>query len=183
MAVDSIVVGRYADALFGRALKEGALEPLAREVARVVQFLRGHGRLMEFFEAPNIPRSAKRRLIETTLAESESSQLDEFFLLLIDKGRIDHLIPILERLLVLEEEHRGFFVAEIVTAAELDEGQRAEMRRTLEAHTGHQLDITFTVDPEILGGVIFRHRDDLIDSSLRSGLNEIVAELRGVRVH
>jgi F-type H+-transporting ATPase subunit delta len=183
MAIDSIVVERYAEALFGRALKEGVLEPLAREVGRVVPFLRSNERLMEFLEAPNIPRSAKRGLIEKTLTGTESSQLDEFCLLLIEKGRVDHLIPILERFLVLEEEHRGFFNAEIITATEVDENMRSQMRSTLEAHTGHQLDITFTVDPEILGGVIFRHRDDLIDTSLRSELNEIGTELREVRVH
>lgn len=183
MAIEPIVVERYAEALFGRALKEGQLETLAHEVTQLVPALKGNERLREFFESPNIKRSAKRTMIEKTLAHSESSQLDEFAHLLLDKGRIDHFVPILERLLILEEEHRGLFNAEIVTACDLSAQERDRMQATLDRHTGHQLDITFRVDPSILGGVVFRHRDEMIDTSLRGYLNEIRASLKDVRVH
>ncbi|MBN1475934.1 ATP synthase F1 subunit delta [Candidatus Sumerlaeota bacterium] len=183
MAIDPIVVQRYAQALFQRALDEGALELLAQEVIEILPALRGNERLRDFFESPNIPKRAKRALIERTLAATEASQLDEFAHLLLDRGRIDHFVPCLDLFITLEEEHRGFFNAEVVTAVELSQERRVEMLEVLERHTGHQLDLTFTIDPRILGGVVFRHRDELIDTSLRTGLAEIGAELKDVRVH
>ncbi len=183
MAFEPLVAQRYAEALFNRALGEGVLEALAREVQMLLPALVGNAGLREFFESPNIPRREKRRLIERTLAESESSQLDELMLLMLGRGRIDHLVPTLQHFLVIEEEHRGFFNAEVATATALGADQREALSGALERHTGHHLDITFTVDPDILGGVVFRHRDDLIDSSLRSGIEELGAELSAVRVH
>jgi F-type H+-transporting ATPase subunit delta len=145
--------------------------------------LRGISGLKAFFEAPQIPKSRKRALIDKTFAQSEASQLDEFALLLLDRGRMDHFQPCLERFLELEEEHRGVFPASVTTAVALDDGQRETMRAALQAHTGHTLDIVFQVEPRLIGGVVFRHRDEMLDSSLRSGLQSIRAGISQVRVH
>jgi F-type H+-transporting ATPase subunit delta len=183
MATDPVVVERYADALFGRAVKEGQLQALADEIRELLPILRGISGLRGFMEAPQIPRERKRALIEKTVARTEASQLDEFALLLIDKGRIDHFGPILERFLVMEEEHRGVFPADVTSAVILDDAQRTVIQRALEAHTGHTLDITFHVDPRVIGGVVFRHRDELLDTTLRTGIDEIGASIGAVRVH
>lgn len=182
MAVDLNVAQRYAAALFRRALREGVLGALAEE-ARALLSLGRDENLRRFMEAPQISVAKKRALVEKALAGSISSQLDEFILLLIDKGRIDHLQDALEMFLAMEEEHRGVFPAEVVTATPLDEDERQALQRALEAHTGHKLKIAFTVDPDVLGGVVFHHRDELLDTSLRSGLRGLRDQIAQVRVH
>ena len=62
MAIDPVVVERYAEALFGRAAREGVLEALAREVTQLLPTLKGNERLREFLESPNITASRKRGL-------------------------------------------------------------------------------------------------------------------------
>jgi F-type H+-transporting ATPase subunit delta len=183
MAFDINVAQRYATALFGRADKENLLQPLAAEVRAMLPLVRENAGLRRFLESPAVRQQDKRALIEKTFAKSISSELDEFILLLIDKGRIDHLTSALDIFLEMEEEHRGIFPADVTTAEPLDEDQREALRRMLERRTRHALNITFHIDPRVLGGVIFRHLDELLDTSLRSALDGLRSQLAEVRVH
>lgn len=183
MAIEPIAVERYAEAVFNRAQKEGVLEALEAEVRAILPILGKNRDLPAFFGSPRIKRRDKRAMIEKVFAGSEATQLDELALLLLDKGRLDHFGAILRQFLVLCQEARGEFPASVTTARDLTDEERGRMQTALERHTGHRLSIDFRVDPETLGGVVFRHRDEMIDTSLRSGLRALRERMARVRVH
>ena len=183
MALEPIAIERYAEAVFNRARKEGQLEALEAEVNAILPILGKSRDLPAFFGSPRIKRRDKRALIEKVFAGSVATQLDELALLLLDKGRLDHFGAILRRFLVLCQEERGEFPASVTTSGALSDEERNRMQAALERHTGHRLSIEFRVDPEILGGVVFRHRDEMIDTSLRSGLRALRDRMASVRVH
>lgn len=182
--LDPVVTSRYAEALFNRAQRQGLLDTLEGEARALLGLAESESApLQRFLASPRIPREKKREIIEKTLSLTEASHLDELALLLLDKGRIRHFRPVLQQFVEMVEAHRGHFRADIATAVDLDDGQRQALRHALEAHTGHRLELTFRTDPALLGGVVFRHRDELLDTSLRSSLDEIGDALSAVRVH
>lgn len=183
MAIEPIAVERYAEAVFNRARKEGKLEALEAEVTAILPVLGKSRDLPTFFGSPRIKRRDKRALIEKVFAGSEATQLDELALLLLDKGRLDHFRAILGQFLVLCQEARGEFSASVTASRPLSDEERSRMQTALERYTGHRLSIDFRIDPEILGGVVFRHRDEMIDTSLRSGLRALRDRMASVRVH
>lgn len=183
MHSDLIAAGRYAEALFRLAQKQGLLAQVAREVEQLLPLLAPAAPLRAFLENPQIATGKKRDLVNRTLQSSLSSMLDEFVLLMIDKNRVLELEPALCRFLTLVEEHEGIFPAQLTTAVPLREAEQALLQRTLEAHTGVRLRIHYEVDPRIIGGAVFRYRDELIDGSIRGGLDAIRARLKPLKVY
>lgn len=183
MTLDLTVARRYAQALFNLSQKQGITAELEELARRTLPLTAPHAPLAKFLQAPHIAKSKKRDLVQKVIADKIPTLLDEFILLLIDRGRADHLHQALLDFVRFAEESRDVYPAEVATAVPLTDEQRQRLQDVLQAHTGHTLAIEFCVEPSLLGGVVFRYRDELIDGSIRGSLKEIGALLRPLRVH
>lgn len=183
MEIDPIVVSRYAVALFRHAQRHAELDRLEQTVQAMLPLLAAGSSLRTFLETPLIPKQRKKDLIERLIAQSATPIPGRFILVLLERNRVDHLAACLRRFIELVQESKGIYPARVTTAVELDPDQRGELQRVLETHTGRTLALEFAVDPGLLGGVIFRHGDEQIDTSLRGRLNEIRARIKPLKVH
>jgi F-type H+-transporting ATPase subunit delta len=93
--------------------------------------------------------------------------------LMLVRRRIEHLVPALEELHELILHDRGERPASVTTAVPMDERQRGELTAVLEKLTGFRLSVRWRVEPEIIGGVVARCEDLLIDHSVRTRLDRI----------
>ena len=80
-----------------------------------------------------------------------------------------------------EREQRELSIT-VTTAIEIDDAKAADLGKRLEAATGQRVTIDRRVDPAILGGIILRMRDRLVDASVRTQLDELRRSLRSVRI-
>jgi F-type H+-transporting ATPase subunit delta len=173
MKIEPDVVTAYALAVFNAAKEKGLLDRIEPEALEVVRIFRGNRRLRLALEAPNVRDQDKLALIDKAFAGRVDDVLLRLMRLMLVRRRIEHLVPALEELHELILHDRGERPASVTTAVPMDERQRGELTAVLEKLTGFRLSVRWRVEPEIIGGVVARCEDLLIDHSVRTRLDRI----------
>lgn len=176
---DPTVQERYAQALFGVAKRRGASGELQAEVEELLPFFEAGSKLRIFLEGPQITTEAKQQVIDRAFKDKVSPLVHQLLTLLLAKGRIEYVRPILDRFKVLVERDQGIYEAEVATAVELNEEQRQELLLALERFTKVSLRINYRVNPALIGGVWFKYGDTLIDDSVKGKLIRLRQQLEG----
>ena len=167
---------RYARAAFDIAVEHDALESWAADLAAVGGALQDED-FLALLEAPQVPLGAKLDGVRTVLGET-GVLVQNLVGLLVTRGQARLLPDILSEFGTAADEHRGVARAEVVTAVPMDGRERDMVRERLAGITGKDIVISELVDPSILGGLVARVGDRLIDGSTRArldGLRETVA--------
>jgi len=162
---------RHAQAAFQIALERGELDIWRGDLKRISDAMKDP-LLVAFLESPKIHFEEKVRILRQRL-EGISPLAMNLAFLLVAKGRlgiIDDMVLEYERLL---DEHRGIAHAEVATAIPLDSDQEDKLAYRLSEMMGKEIVLTAKVDPSIIGGLIVRVGDKLIDGSTKSRLRAL----------
>jgi F-type H+-transporting ATPase subunit delta len=168
---------RYATALFEAAHKMSALDDVERDLNAVLGLMHETPALHNMWESPLIPAGHKRDIISKLLGESLHPLTLSFLRLLVDKRREEVLEPIQFELRLLADRSRHLLRAEATFAIDPTAEEQAALQRSLQERTGDDIHLTVHVDPEILGGVIVRMQDTIIDGSVRGTLERLREQL------
>ena len=160
----------YAQALFSVAQAEDALETVEDELFRFARALEQEGELRESLTDPALPIERKKAVLRDILGERASTHTISILGFLVEQGKARELSAIVDELVALASEQREAAVAEVRTAVPIDETQRDELAKALEQATGKKVEMKVVVDPSILGGVVARVGDQVIDGSIRRRL-------------
>lgn len=175
-------VSTYAEALFEAALERDELEEVLEELQEFETALEESEELRLFFYGSQIPEREKRRAIDA-LTEGMSLTTRNFLKVLSDNGREEIFEEILLRYEELVKEYLGKVEVAVTTAVELSEDQLDRMKERLgRSLEGREVILQTSVDPNILGGAVFRYGGRMIDSSVRGRLEGLREEMleRGV---
>lgn len=178
------VARRYARALADVAGSQGtkALDRTAREISLANAVLGADAQILRFFDDPSIPRDKKDASIQTLARQAKLSELSARFLgVLIDNRRIGALSAIDEALRALRDERLGIVRAETTLAVEPSEAEVKKLQQALEKMTGRRVQLTVTLDPEVLGGARTRVGSQVYDGTLRSQLAALRRRLAQAR--
>jgi F-type H+-transporting ATPase subunit delta len=175
-------VSTYAEALFESARERDELEEVIDELKEFETALEESEELRLFYYGSQISERDKRRAIDA-LTEGMTLTTRNFLKVLSDNGREEIFEEILLRYEESVKEHLGKVEVAVTTAVELSEEQldriRERLGRSLE---GREVLLQTSVDPNILGGAVFRYGGRMIDSSVRGRLASLREEMleRGV---
>jgi F-type H+-transporting ATPase subunit delta len=133
---------------------------------------------MAFIGARKVPRAAKEDFLQRAAGELQPLAVN-LVRLLNQKNRLELLPQIAERFQELLDEQRGIAHVQVLTAVEMSGDERDALARRLSILTGKQVDIQTFVEPEILGGLVVRIGDRLIDGSSKSKLLTLKRQLAG----
>jgi F-type H+-transporting ATPase subunit delta len=181
MHLDPTVSHVYAHALLAAAQKTGATDQIFLD-AEAVRRLGRNTRAGQLIENPRIPKEEKHRFIDRVFRGRIELLLLNFIHVMLENNRIENLSETLRLALTLVEEGRGIIPATVTTATALTNEQRAQMQTALEQQLGLRFDIRFRVDPNVLGGVMFKYRDRLLDGSIRFDLQKLRERLMAVAI-
>jgi F-type H+-transporting ATPase subunit delta len=170
---DRNVAVRYAQALLDVAVARNLVDPLQESFDGLLKATADHPELRIFMQSPQVPTQDKKALIHKVLDGQVEPVLVQFLELLLDKDRILHLADIHREFVALVERHRGFRRAVVVTAVALREDQAAELDRRLSTLTGSKIILEKKVDPSVIGGVCVTLGDQILDGTLRTGLDRL----------
>lgn len=170
---------RYAQAILDIAGEQGRLPEWQRDL-ETLQRVTSDSRLQDFLRSPRFDFNTKRRLLVDRLDSAVSKEALNLMLLLIQRNRVELLPDIVEDYRRLSNEKLGIADAVVTTAVELDESERRLVTAQLEALTGKKINLTTTVDPSIMGGLIARIGEQIIDGSTRTRLLALKRSLVGV---
>ncbi len=166
-------VSTYAEALFDAARERDELEEVLSELQEFVAALHESEELRLFFYGGQIPERQKRRAIDG-LTEGMKTSTTNFLKVLVDNGREEILEEVLARYEELVKEHLGRIEVEVTTAVELTEEQLERLRERLAGVLeGREVILETDVDPDLIGGAVFRFGGRLMDGSIRGRLESL----------
>jgi F-type H+-transporting ATPase subunit delta len=160
----------YAQALFSVAEAEDALETVEDELFRFARALEQEGRLRETLTDPALPVERKKAVLGDILGDRASPHTLSIVGFLVEQGKARELTAIVDELVALAAERRKAAVAEVRTAVELTEKHKQDLIKALEHATGKKVELKVVVDPSVVGGVVARVGDQVIDGSIRRRL-------------
>jgi F-type H+-transporting ATPase subunit delta len=170
-------VSTYAEALFEAAREREELEGVLEDLKDFVNALDESEELRLFFYAGQIPEREKRRAIDA-LTEGMTLSTRNFLKVLSDNGREEILEEVLLRYEELVKEYLGRVEVEVTTAVELSEEELDRLRERLgKLLEGREVILHPSVDPNILGGAVFRFGGRMVDSSVRGRLESLREEM------
>jgi F-type H+-transporting ATPase subunit delta len=170
---DLPVLETYAEALAQAAKESDQLDPLLEEAGQLLAFLRESKALLVFLERPAIETEDKKNLLRAVFTDHLSKLMLNLGLLLVDKFRGGLWPGVIEQFIAQVERERGIFSARVTTASPLAADLRPRLQAALEHFTGKHLRIQYVEEPSLLGGVMFRYGDTLIDGTVRRKMNDI----------
>lgn len=168
---------KYARAIFELAQEEDKLAEYDKELTLVNDDVFSIPEAVTFFKNPLVPHTAKKELLKKAFSGEVSDNVMNFLLLLTDKNRIGIFSEIYEIFTGLKNEALGILVADVTTAFPLTKVQESKIGMKLAAVTHKRIQIRPHEDKSILGGVIVRIGDKLIDGSAAGRLQALRSSL------
>ena len=163
---------RYAQAVFQIALERDELEKWVEDL-RVLANTLEYQEFSTLLDAPQVPAAHKIDAIRETFGKSVGPLALNLMSILASRN-LAHLAPgMLEEYERLLDAHRGIERGEVLSAVPLDSAQRAKIASLLEEIGGNEVRLTSAVEPRVLGGMIARVGDRVIDGSVRTKLTEM----------
>ncbi|MDQ2671736.1 MAG: ATP synthase F1 subunit delta [Actinomycetota bacterium] len=166
-------VSTYAGALFEAARERSELEEVLSDLGEFVSALHESEELRLFFYGGQVPERQKRRAIDG-LTEGMKTSSTNFLKVLVDNGREEILEEVLGRYEQLVKEHLGRIEVGVTTAVELSEEQAGRLKERLgTVLEGREVILETNVDPELIGGAVFRFGGRMMDGSIRGRLESL----------
>ncbi len=167
---------RYAQAVFTLAKEQNTLDVWQNDLALLDNIVRDD-HVVSYLTNPTITSEKKVDAVESALNTNVQPETRNLVKLLIERDRAA-LIPEIRE--IFDDEvrtERGVAVATVTTADPLSEVERDLVRDKLESMTGKTVELVLSVDPEIIGGIVIRIGDQVIDGSVRNKLERLRARL------
>ena len=177
-AMGGSVARRYARALFGIGIDAGNFEALGREIDDLSTLLVSSPELRNALENPVFKPAEKRAVLEQILPRvTPTAEVRRFVLLLLERRRIVLLPAIARAYRDLTDAQLGQVRAEVTSAQELAPGTLDRVRRSLEQRTGKKVIVNAKVDADLIGGLVARVGDLVLDGSVRTQLDDLRTRL------
>ena len=166
-------VSTYAGALFEAARERSELEDVLSDLGEFVSALHESEELRLFFYGGQVPERQKRRAIDG-LTEGMKTSTTNFLKVLVDNGREEIVEEALGRYEQLVKEHLGKIEVGVTTAVELSQEQLDRLKERLKGTLeGKEVVLETNVDPELIGGAVFRFGGRMMDGSVRGRLESL----------
>jgi F-type H+-transporting ATPase subunit delta len=170
---------RYARAIFELAREEGQVEEWGTRLATVGQVLSRQD-VRVVLSNPTIPRQQRQEAVSRILDDSAGPEGANLAKLLVGANRLDDVERIEQEYQLLVDEAEGRMRATATTAVELSPGDYETLADRISKQMGREVRLTADVDPAIIGGLVLRVGDHVIDASLATRLRQLRRKLAGV---
>ena len=178
-----LVSKTYGDALFDLCLEKQTMDEVEDQIKVLREVFSQNEDLTKLLNHPKITREEKVAFIQRVLRERASDDVTGFLSIIIQNGRYLDLDAIFEYFLGRVREYRNIGVAYINSAIPLREDQKEHIEKKLLSTTKYvQFDINYQVDASLIGGLVIRIGDRVVDSSIRTKLNNLSKSLVKVQM-
>ena len=162
----------YARSLFEVAKEQGKLDEVREQLGQVADAINDDHELQVFFFSPYFSTEEKKDGLGKVLDGADPAVLN-FLELLVEKHRTPALFRIRRAYDVLWEHENKLLPVTITSAVELDEDVARRIGEQIGEQTGQRVELTQTVDPDIIGGLVLRVGNSILDASIRNRLDNL----------
>lgn len=168
---------RYGNALYEVALEKNQLDSMANQLELVLAGLADNSTLIEVLTHPNVLLDEKIKMVEQIFEDYVEHDLMGLLVLVIKKGRQAYLQEILETALENIHQAQGLVTAYVSSATDLNIEQKEQIQSKLEEQTGKQVKLACQVDEQLIGGLVIRIHDRVVDNSIWGSMQHLKREL------
>ena len=174
----SEVAAPYAQALLSIAQSSNQVDELSAIASDLLNLLKASDDLSALLASPIANSDVKKGVLNTVLGDDANRSMKNFLMLLVDRGRIYLLAPILREFQVRVRALKQTVLAEVTSAIPLSDEQTATVRQKVQGITqAASVEIVAQVDPDLIGGVIIQIGSQVLDASIRGQLRRIGLQL------
>lgn len=176
-----LVSKAYGEALYELAKEKHSESAMLEEVTALQAVLRDNPELSAMMRNPRLSKEERLDLLKSIFENRLSDDLLSFLCILEEKSRYSDVDAILNYFTDRIKEDEGIGTAYVTTAIEPDAEMKKKIYDKILQSTGYKkLEVVYRVDESIIGGMIIRIRDRVVDSSLKTKLTNMERELRKV---
>ena len=178
-----LVAKTYGEALFELAMEKQDPEEFLQEAQGILNILEENPDFDKLMKHPKISKTEKEEVVETVFAGRISREMTGFLKLVVNKDRYGEVKDIIRFFAEKLQEERKIGVAYVTTAVEMTEEQKKAVMDKLLATTSYKvMKMHYIVDASIIGGMIIRIKDRVVDSSVRTKLEEMKKQLLQIQL-
>ncbi len=178
-----LVSNVYGDALFELAMEQDKLDAYLEEAELVSQVLRENVEFGQVMDHPKIIKEEKIQLLETVFKTRVSDEVVGLMKMIIEKDHFVDMEDVLSYFIARVMEEKNIGVATVTTPMELSDAQKASVEKRLLETTGYvSFHMNYVVDAELIGGMVIRIGDRVVDSSVRTKLSQLSRELSKIQL-
>jgi len=167
----------YARALFEVASERDVLDVVRDQLGQFSDVLSANHNLQTFFFSPYLSTEEKKEGLGR-LIEGADETFMSFLETLVERSRMPEIFHIRARYEEMWDAEMKLLPVEVTSAVELDESIVRDIGDRIGTQTGNKIELTSVVDPNILGGIVLRVGDFILDASIRNRLDQIRKEIR-----
>lgn len=173
----------YGDALFETAVEKSIVDSLYEEVCSLKAVMNSNPQLLQLLNHPKITGDEKIDVIKNIFSGRISEELTGLLVIIVNKGRYNDILAICEYFIEAVKEYKNIGVAYVTSAVPLSETQMQQMKEKLLATTKYQeIEMNYQVDAALIGGLIIRINDRVVDSSIKTKLYDLSKELSKIQL-
>ena len=173
----------YGDALFELAVEQDKVDALLEEIEQLRHVLSENEEFGRLMNHPKIIKEEKIQVAKNVFEGRMSSELLGFVTIIISKDRYKDIDAILDYFIAEVKQYKGIGVATVTTAVPLRLEQRRKIeQRLLDTTSYKKMEMNYLLDKSLIGGMVIRIGDRVVDSSISTKLNELQKELLKVQL-
>lgn len=177
---NTVLAKRYAKALFAVGKEEGAFADYAEVLNELARLFSGTAAVADALTNPLYPEDVRLKVMESLVKAMQAPPvMVNFCKLLVEKKRAAILPDIAEVYQEMVDQDRNLVRGTVVSASELAPELNEKIKATMEKITGKQVELTNRIDPAIIGGMVAKVGDLVLDGSIKSQLAGLKESIKG----
>lgn len=177
-----LVAKRYASALFDIAFEEQTYEKIKDELNFILDCLKSEPQLYQLLKSPLIAIQEKKDIIFSIFNNRVSQEVFNFLRIIIDKRREGHIEAIVNEYQALADRVKNKVDAVAITAVPMDKQDLLKLQANLSMSSGKNVQLQNQIDPTVIGGVLVKIGDKVIDGTVKSRLAQMQEQLSQILV-
>lgn len=178
-----LVSQTYGDALFELALENNTVDALYEEAKAVNEVFLSNDELIKLLNHPKIDKDNKIQIIEEIFKGKVSEDMTGFLTVIVRKGRYNDISDIIDCFTDKVREYKKIGVVYVTSAVELSDSQKKDVEKKLLDTTKYEVfEMNYTIDKSIVGGMIIRIGDRVVDSSIKSKIEKMSRDLLKIQL-
>lgn len=178
-----LVEQTYGEALFQTAMEKNQLDAFMEEVKLIQTVLEQNPEWDRLMKHPKISKQEKVEVMKGAFSGRISREMTGFLELILTKERYDHLRDIFRYFTLKVKEEKKIGTAYVTTPMELSEIRKSDIQDRLLKTTPYlTMEMHYDVDPSLIGGMVIRIKDRVVDSSIRTKLADMKRELLQIQL-
>ncbi|MDE7202480.1 MAG: ATP synthase F1 subunit delta [Lachnospiraceae bacterium] len=178
-----LVSKTYAQALFELAVEEGRTSAFMEEAAGLLEIIRTNAEFGQFMNHPKIQKENKLEVVQNVFRDKISREMLGFLVTIIEKDRYTEIEAILEDFVASIKEYNNIGTAYVTTAIAINDQEKQDIESRLLATTRYKtIECIYDVDTSLIGGMVIKMGDRVVDSSIRTKLDKLQRELMAIQL-